>query len=375
MSERLDRVAALFGLAERSIALIDRCRPSNAASEARRTSELWAQQQPQNPAWIYPRPTDLGPLRADLAGVASRLDRNDAIEALYAARAEELELEARIVEAIGDARFAALARLRYPLPRSGATRERAEAWARAGTEPEAAAREVIASDAQADPRSLLCQMSTEVALRRLPVSVVLKEDLQSVAATTSESVLVKPGVLLSAAEARRIVVHELLGHVLPRVRARSAPLALFRIGTRGAADDEEGRALALERRFGLLGPERQVELGRRHLAALWAAEGADWVETVRALVDRGTPASTAMELANRVQRGGGLAREAVYLPALARVERAFRREPELDEWLAAGRLSLAAARVLRRVRPNLLDAPSAHCSGDAPPRAYVIVSP
>jgi hypothetical protein len=55
-----------------------------------------------------------------------------------------------------------------------------------------------------------------------------------------------------------------------------------------------------------------------------------------------------------VQRGGGLGREVVYLPALLRVEQAFEREPELDDWLAAGRLSLAAARVLRRVRPGLL---------------------
>lgn len=363
MIERLARVAALLGWADRSIALLDRCRPSNAASEARRTSELWAQKQPANPAWIYAPPPDFGPLRAELASVASQLDGGDEVEALYAGRADELEIEARIAEAIGGVRFRELARHRYPVPPGKIARDRARAWACLEGERAVGEHEAIRSDARSDSRSLLSQMLAEVALRRLPVAVLLKADLQSVAATTAESVLVKPGVLLSPQEARRIVVHELIGHMLPRVSARSAQLALFRVGSARAADDEEGRALALERRSGLLGRERQLELGRRHLAAVCAAEGADWVETVRALIDHGAPASAAMEIANRVQRGGGLGREVVYLPALWRVEQACAREPELDDWLAAGRLSLDAARVLRRVRPGLVGEPFGHVHG------------
>ncbi len=369
MSERLSRVAALLGWAERSIALLDRCRPSNAASEAQRTSELWARREPANPAWVYARPPDFGSLRIQLESLSSGLDRDDPIAGLYAARADELELEARIAEAVGSARFRELARHRYPVPAGKVARARARAWAR--IEGEGVVPELIRSDTRADARSLLSQLLAEVAQRKLPVSVMLREDLQSVAATTAESVLVKPGVLLSPREARRIVVHELLGHVLPRVAARSAPLALLRVGSAAAADDEEGRALDLERRSGLLGRARRLELGRRHLAASWAAEGADWVETVRRLIDGGAPASVAMALANRVQRGGGLAREVVYLPALLRVEQAFEREPELDDWLAAGRLSLAAARVLRRVKPRLL----ADGSGHAHARMRSLIQP
>lgn len=354
MTERFARVAALLAWAERNIALLDRCRPTNAASEARRTSELWARRQPTNPVWTYVRAPDFGPLRAELAAVSSRLGRDDAVAALYAARADELALEARIAEAIGGAGFAALARQRFPVPLGQLAETRARAWAGLADDPESDESEVIRSDACADSRSLLSQMLAEVGQRKLSVAVVLDEKLQSVAATTAESVLVKPGVLLTAREARRIVVHELFGHVLPRVSARSASLALLRVGTAGAADDEEGRALSIERRSGLLGRRRQRELGRRHLAALCVAEGADWVETVRTLVDRGTPIGTALELANRVQRGGGLAREVVYLPALLRVEQALAGEPELDDWLAAGRLSLAAARVLRQIRPGLV---------------------
>jgi len=363
-SARLARAAAVLGLAERSIALVDRCRPLNAAAEARRVSELWAQGRPTNPAWVYAPPPDLGQLRSELERLRSELARGDAVEALYAARARELELEARIAEAVGVPRFKQLARERYPLPVAGAVRERARAWTALGPRPAERAEGAIRSDDRAHPESLLSQVLAAVAARRLPISVMLRDDLQSVAATTTDGVLIKPGVLLRAREAHRIALHEVEGHVLPRLRARSAPLGLFRVASAGAADDEEGRALAIERRAGLFGRERQVELGRRHLAASAAAEGADWLETVRILIDCGTPDALAMEIAQRVQRGGGLAREVVYLPALERVEQAFEREPELDAWLAAGRLSIEAARILKRVMPELVSA----AGPDARPR-------
>jgi hypothetical protein len=331
---------------------LDRCRPLNQRTEALRVSELWARNQPQNPAWVYASPPDFRQLRVDLASVASGLACGDEVDRLYAARAEELELEARISEAVGSAESWALSRLRYPIPSKHTHAERARAWAR--IEPVAAEADAIPSHCADNPSSLLRQTLAEVARQKLPISVVLKEDLQSVAATTSESVLIKVGVLLTPREARRIVMHELLGHVLPRHNARAAPLGLFRVGSAGSADDEEGRALSIERRLGLFGRERQAELGRRHLAALCVAEGADWVETVRLLVDLGTPVERALPIVSRAQRGGGLAREIVYLPALERVERAFTQKPELERWLGAGRLSLEAARVLARVWPDLV---------------------
>src|SRR6187402_2611806 len=201
-------------------------------------------------------PPNFRQLRADLLGVASGLLGGDEVDRLYAARAEELELEARISEAVGNEDFWTLARLRYPIPAGDTHADQARAWAR--IEPVAAEADSIPSHATDNPASLLRQTLAEVARQKLPISVVLKEDLQSVAATTSESVLIKVGVRLSAREARRIVMHELMGHVLPRQHARTAPLGLFRVGSAGAADDEEGRALSIERRLGLFGRERQT---------------------------------------------------------------------------------------------------------------------
>ena len=164
-------------------------------------------------------------------------------------------------------------------------------------------------------------------------------------------IYVKPGQWLSERSARRLVVHEVHGHVLPREAARREPIGLFLVGTRGGSDDEEGRALLFEKRHALLDAERRFELALRHEAARQAREGADFVGLAQLAIALGADLDMALRIAERALRGGGLGRELVYLPALARVESTLDHEPELESWLARGRLSLDAARVLAQLGP------------------------
>lgn len=148
-------------------------------------------------------------------------------------------------------------------------------------------------------------------------------------------------------------MHEIAGHVAPNAASRRMPLGLFAVGTARGIDDQEGRALAMERRQGFLDPHRLRELGLRHLAASAALGGATFVETVRALVARGADVASALRITFRVQRGagiagGGLAREIVYLPALARVERALAASPVVEPVMASGRVAADAAPALAR---------------------------
>ena len=89
--------------------------------------------------------------------------------------------------------------------------------------------------------------------------------MQSRAACGDGVVFVCIGVSLRASEARRIAEHELLGHALPRLAARSHPLGLLRVGCARSSDDEEGRALHIEERSGLLDEGRLTDpFGRTH---------------------------------------------------------------------------------------------------------------
>jgi hypothetical protein len=156
-------------------------------------------------------------------------------------------------------------------------------------------------------------------------------------------------VPLSDAVARAVAVHEVYGHVKPQVLARERGHGLFRVASAAGRDTEEGRALAIERRFGVFSGERAQRLALRHLAAVIVVEGGDFADAMRGLCEHGASPQQAVEIAARVCRGGGLAREIIYLPAMHHVEQELRADPELDAWLGSGPLSVRAARVLRQL--------------------------
>lgn len=338
-----------LGAAERAIALLDRCCPKNLASEALRLRAGWQAGQEVVPEWRYAPSPDLHEWSRMLERVIEVLNEEEGAGALYARRAEELLTEVRLVEAIGTPRFRSLAKERFAEPEARHAAQ-AAAWARrwAGREPVASAA-LVRSDDLAHPDSLVSRMRREIGALRLPVRVEVRMALTSAAASADGVVVVRGGVYHCPMESERIVLHEIAGHILPRARSARAGGGLLRIGTAGASADEEGRALLLERRAGLLGPTRRRALAHRHLAATAVRAGADWVETVRAVLDRGATRTEAIDVSIRAHRGGGLAREAVYLSALSRVSEAFAADPELEVWLENGRTSVDAARQLRAV--------------------------
>jgi hypothetical protein len=299
--------------------------------------------------------------REQMAGLGTPLAAGTAcaqlVGELYAARAAELELEAALAEQIGKPGFAALARRRHE-PRSTPEWPEAERlarhWAGIAQPPLSAAPEArFASDDARAAHSLLRLLHEQIGRLKLPVRVAVVRELASRAATGDGVVFVQAGVQLTAREALRIARHEVFAHALPRVRARTQPLGLCRVGSAGAGADEEGRALVLEQRFGDLGPERRRELGLRHLTALAVVDGADAHDCARLLAAFDCAPAQAVWLYTRCARGaaarggGGLCRELEYLPAWLRVGAAFRADPELEAWLEAGRLSLSSARALR----------------------------
>ncbi len=357
VSVRRRDLERLLGRAERSIALLERCRPLNAVVAQTELVASWRRGEPTAPDWQYASVPDLGGLRAGLQAMVDKLAQAGPWGALYAARAAELYTEAAVAEALERESFRELAALRFPVG-AGPDAERAERWALEWTrEPAGSGSPTTPSDDDRDPASLFSAMRRAVGERRLPFRVLLSEDLPSAAATGDGVILVKAGARYRALDVQRIVLHEIEGHALPRLRARHERLGLYRIGSAGGSDDEEGRALLLERRGGYMDQERSAELGWRHLAALSLRRGADYVETARLLLERHAPLEEALRITSRVYRGGGLGRELVYLTALSRVERALSRDSALESFMERGRIAASAARVLRDLGdpPELLD--------------------
>jgi hypothetical protein len=328
--------------------------PVNLQRELGRLEQAWRAGGASAPSFVYDPAPDHAALRRALDDLAEVLDARGDLGAIYAARARELADEAAICEAAGGPGLWQAARRRYAA-RDGfdaLADATAEAWLgeprpeRSRPRP-ASGDARVRSDDEAAAGSLVRRMREEIGRRRLPLRVLVKANLASLAATGEGFVQVIAGRRLTRRDVERTVLHEIEGHVVPRIRAEAAPVGIFAVGTARGSDDQEGRALAIERRAGFLDRGRRREIALRHVAARAVEAGAPFVDTVRLLADRGAPLRAALRIASRVHRGGGLGREAVYLPALLRVEAALEADRGLDDVLRVGRVSVDAAGALR----------------------------
>jgi hypothetical protein len=340
-----------LGVAVDEVRLIRAVTAENAADEAARIESAWDAGLEPSPKLRYPTVAVRPELRDALERLALTVEDEGPLGMVYAERARELALEADMIGAVGSFALRKLAAKRFVRRGPGDADDRARADALAGTwaalaaEPQNGDR-IVTSDDERDPESLVSRLRAEIGQRRLPMRVVVQPGLASLAATADGAIVVAAGRPMGTRDVARTVLHEVEAHALPRIRAIEQPIGIFAIGTASGLDDQEGRALVLERRGGFLVPSRLRELGFRHLAAAATLTGASFVEVARMLRERGAEPRSAARIAMRVQRGGGLAREIVYLPAFVRVGRALASDPVVEPVMARGRIAAEHARTV-----------------------------
>jgi uncharacterized protein (TIGR02421 family) len=182
----------------------------------------------------------------------------------------------------------------------------------------------------------------------LDPEVRVEPRLASLAATGERTVFLAQR-MFSLREARRLVAHEVFGHLVVAANARAQPLRLLQVGLKGSFGDQEGVALYLESVLGVMCSERLRTLAARVVATRMLHEGACFGETARLLLDEhGFSAEAAVMIAERAFRGGGVARDAGYLAGFVRVRAAIEEgEATLDE-LRRGRVALDQLAALRQ---------------------------
>ena len=186
---------------------------------------------------------------------------------LHLDKLDELELDLRLIDAVGATpTMRALAQRRFP---TGATlaptvagpirlRAHARALLDATPPPEAV-------DAKAKTVDLADAMRMVAADAGLDIDVRVDSELAALAAVGERTVFVSSRPV-TAHTARRLAVHEVLGHLVSAERGRHQPLRILEWGTAGAFADQEGVALFLEERHGLLDGARLRTLAARVLA-------------------------------------------------------------------------------------------------------------
>lgn len=348
MIDHRARAIQLLLRAEAEIALLERTRPVGLANETARLLGVWRMGRHESPCLRYARSPELHQLTRALGMLAEQAELHFPDGTWVADRARELLLEARLVEAIGSTRFIALACQRHVVPRHvDAVTLEAEArhWIEQGADAEDSEERFLSEDRTA-PESLWSVTSQRIGALGIRARLRADPDLVSIAACGEDLVVIRAGTWLTERAARRIAEHEIVGHLLPRVAARNRT-DILRCGCARATDDEEGRALLIEERQGLMDAARRAELGVRHLACAYMRRGATFVDAVRCLLELGAPLDTAIRSMLRAVRGGGLGRELVYLPSMQRLRVALSEAPELEQWFRLGRASLEYALWMR----------------------------
>jgi hypothetical protein len=334
----------------RRVQVLGALSPVNFGSEVARLEAAWRAGREETPRFLYGPLPDLSDVARSASAIADGMSGGGEMAELYAARASEIALEAELVAARGRPEVAALATRRFAVDDALAVEADALAALLLSQNPERSSSEdVVVSDDTADPRSLVCRARAEIGRLRLPVRVAVAESLAPLAAAGDRLLQIGAGRRCTVTDVERTVLHEVRGHLLPMHRAASMEPAIFETGSARGSEGQEGYALLLESRAGYLRDGRARELALRHLAARAVHAGASFVETARLVEARGAALPQAMRIAARAHRGGGLGREAGYLPAYVALTSALARQPKLEAVVASGRFSIGAAAVLMRL--------------------------
>lgn len=379
---------ALIRSLSEAFPLLQHATPLNAATEQRVLLARWKAGDEVAPSWRAPMVDAKALARGHAAVERARASLPGATpwERVYAARLEEISRDLELVGAAFGPGVVRRAHARWGHIDPDVDRV-ALAWARearaanagaanAGADANADANDgdededgapSIPTDDEHDPRSLVAALRRAAGAARVSVRVLVRDRIGALAASGDGVVVVARGRTTTPRETARVVLHEIEGHVLPRERAKAAAGMLaapgtagapgvIALGSAGASEDEEGRAIVLEDRAGFLRAARRRALGLRHLAARHVLAGGGYVELVRTLHrDHGEPLEDALRLASRAMRGGharggdvlgGVAREIIYLPGYLRVLEATRDDDASLDRLGSARLSLAARATL-----------------------------
>ena len=363
--------------------------PRNAASERARLLTCIERGESPTPNWQY-APTRIAAAAFHLIDELRAQTSSLPAEALHQDKLDELELELRLIDAVGrPRRVRELARRRFGTgAREAPTAQGPVAlgkYARSVLDQVAPDEEPRSLPAEGPQASLAAVVRSVAREAGLAVAVRVDPSLAACAASAEGTVYVADRAV-GPREAMRLAIHEVLGHLVSAAQGRRQPLRILEWGTAGAFADQEGVALVLEHLHGLLDGTRLRTLAARVVATDCVHAGASFGDTARRLHrEEGFSAAAAVAIAERAYRGGGVARDASYLFGWLRVRDALERGVcTLDE-LRLGRVGLDAvprvrelvregwalpARVLSaRVAPNFSRNFCSTSGGTTPPKS------
>ncbi|WP_449396157.1 flavohemoglobin expression-modulating QEGLA motif protein [Devosia riboflavina] len=177
------------------------------------------------------------------------------------------------------------------------------------------------------------------------VKIDIRDDLPAGLMVSNGSLLISRNTKMARDRVEALLSHEVGVHLLTYFNGSGHGLRLFRSGLAGYEGAQEGLAVLAEFLAGGMTVARLRLLAGRVLAVAAMLEGASFVETFRLLSkEHGFSDTSAFSVSLRVYRGGGLAKDAIYLRGLLEILAHLKSGGSLEPfWLgkiAAGHFSI-----------------------------------
>ncbi|KQV41469.1 hypothetical protein ASE37_19615 [Rhizobium sp. Root268] len=147
--------------------------------------------------------------------------------------------------------------------------------------------------------------------------VEVRDDLPAGLMVSSDRLLIASSTTMARERVDALLSHEVGVHLLTYCNGSGHGLRLFRSGLAGYEGAQEGLAVLAEYLVGGMTVARLRLIAARVVACAAMLAGAGFVETYRLLTrDEGFKPPIAFNIALRLYRGGGLAKDAIYLRGL-----------------------------------------------------------
>lgn len=201
-------------------------------------------------------------------------------------------------------------------------------------------------------------------------SVAVRDDLPAGMMVSNGKLLISRHTSMSKARVEALLSHEVGVHLLTFFNGSEHGLKIFRSGLAGYEGAQEGLAVLAEYLSGGMTVSRLRLLAARVCAVAGMLDGASFVDTFSMLHrEQGFSDRNAFNTALRVHRGGGLAKDAIYLRGLLELLDHLSRGGALDAFwmgkIASSHLSVMQELSLRgllkppKIMPQFLDLPGA----------------
>ena len=285
------------------------------------------------PRFLY-RPLTVDVARQKKALFSVTLDHfeDPVLTTLYREKQQEIDLQLSLLAARETPRYVEFGRALYGPVEASLLKTASEILAE--TSPGRGKRKGDGDDADVafvERRALSMIKSYATEYDGFSASVELRDDLPSGLMVSGGRLLISRNTTMSRDRVEALLSHEVGVHLLTYFNGSAQGLRLFRSGLAGYEGVQEGLAVLAEYLVGGMTTARLRLIAARVVACADMLDGASFVDCHRKLVrELGFAEAGAFSLALRVYRGGGLAKDAVYLRGLLEVLAHLRAGGSLD---------------------------------------------